>query len=82
MKASLISRVTTVLPFVPFAHEEKLALASQALFLQGGEYVRSISPETIDKLVTDAVAAYIPSEGARSLYRAASNLLLDAIDPV
>ena len=82
MKASLVSRVTTVLPFVPFTNEEKMAVASQALFLQGGEYARSASPETIDELVAGAVAAYIPSEGGRSLYRAVSNLLLDAIDPV
>jgi hypothetical protein len=72
--------VTTVLPFVPFTNEEKLAIASQALFLQGGEHARLMSPETIDKLVVDAVAAYIPSEGGRSLYRAMSSLLLDAID--
>jgi len=74
--------VTTVLPFVPFTNEEKLAVASQALFLQGGEHTRLMSPESIDKLVVDAVAAYIPSEGGRSLYRAVSNLLLDAIDSV
>ena len=72
--------MTTVLPFVPFTDEEKLAVASQALFLQGGEHTRSMSPEIINKLVVDAVAAYIPSEGARSLYRAVSNSLLDAID--
>ncbi|KAF9652896.1 P-loop containing nucleoside triphosphate hydrolase protein [Thelephora ganbajun] len=80
--ASLISRVTTVLPFVPFTSEEKLAIASQALFLQGGEHARLMSPEIIDRLVADAVAAYIPSEGGRSLYRAVSSLLLDAIDLV
>lgn len=74
--------MTTVLPFVPFTIEELLAVASQALFLQGAEHARSMSPETIDKLVTNAVAAYIPSEGGRSLYRAVSSLLLDAIDPV
>lgn len=74
--------MTTVLPFVPFTDEEKLAVASQALFLQGGEHVRLMAPATIDKLVADAMAAYIPSEGGRSLYRAASNLLLDAIDPI
>lgn len=72
--------MTTVLPFVPFTDEEKLAIASQALFLQGGEHARSMSPETIDKFVADAVTAYIPSEGGRSLYRAVSNLLLDVID--
>lgn len=82
MKASLVSRVTTVLPFVPFTNEEKMAVASQALFLQGGEHTRSISPESIEKLVGDAVSAYISSEGGRSLYRAVSNLLLDAIDLV
>jgi len=74
--------VTTVLPFVPFTNEEKLAVASQALFLQGGEHARLMSPEAIEKLVVDAVAAYIPSEGGRSLYRAVSNFLLDAIDSV
>lgn len=74
--------MTTVLPFVPFTVEEKLALASQALFLQGGDHAQSLSPETVDTLVADAVSAYIPSEGARSLYRAVSNSLLDAIDPV
>ena len=72
--------MTTVLPFVPFTNEEKLAVATQALFLQSGEHARPMSPEIIDKLVVDAVAAYIPSEGGRSLYRAVSDLLLDAID--
>lgn len=74
--------MTTVLPFVSFTDEEKFAIASQALFLQGGDHVRSMSPEKIGKLVADAVTAYIPSEGGRSLYRSVSNLLLDAIDPV
>ena len=69
-----------MLPFVPFTDEEKLAVGSQALFLQGGEHTRLMSPETIDRLVVDAVAAYVPSEGGRSLYRAVSSLLLDAID--
>jgi hypothetical protein len=71
--------VTSVLPFVPFTKEEQLAIASQALFLQGGEHARSMAPEDIGKLVADAVAAYIPSEGGRSLYRAVSSLLLDVI---
>ncbi|KZT69829.1 hypothetical protein DAEQUDRAFT_765150 [Daedalea quercina L-15889] len=76
--ASLLSRVTTVLPFIPFTTEEKLAIAAEALHSSTSEETE-LPPATIDMIVRNSLSAYIPAEGARSLYRAVSNLLLDTI---
>nr|VWP02094.1 F-box and WD domain protein [Ganoderma boninense] len=76
---SLLSRVTAVLPFVAFTADEKLALAAEALHGLVGESVTDMPPATRDLIVRTSLNSYIPSEGARSLYRAVSTLLLDTI---
>ncbi|KAI0062355.1 P-loop containing nucleoside triphosphate hydrolase protein [Artomyces pyxidatus] len=75
--ASLLSRVTTVLPFIPFSDDEKMAIATEALYSLGGDMTASLSLEVVEKTVHSALAHYIPAEGARSLHRAISGLLLD-----
>lgn len=70
--------MTTVLPFVPFTAEEKMAIASEALFSLAPD-ARTIPAATIEKLVKDSLQSYVPAEGARSLYRAVSTLLLDTL---
>lgn len=77
-QASLLSRVTTVLPFIPFTAEEKLAISAEALHSLTGEETE-LPPATIDMIVRNSLNSYILAEGARSLYRAVSNLLLDTI---
>lgn len=79
MQASLLSRVTTVLPFVPFSQDEKMAIAAEALHTLAGGQVRDMSPHDVDSLVARALPSYLPSEGARSLYRAVSNQLMDYV---
>ncbi|KIJ69195.1 hypothetical protein HYDPIDRAFT_80407 [Hydnomerulius pinastri MD-312] len=77
--ASLLSRVTTVLPFVPFTQDEKKAIAAEAVFTLAGEAARAMSPQDVESLVIKALPSYHPGEGARSLHRAVSNQLVDAI---
>ncbi|KAI0647576.1 P-loop containing nucleoside triphosphate hydrolase protein [Trametes meyenii] len=77
--ASLLSRVTAVLPFVAFTSDEKLAIAAEALYALAGEAVTTMPPATRDLIVRTSLNSYIPSEGARSLYRAVSTQLLDTI---
>ncbi|EIN07081.1 P-loop containing nucleoside triphosphate hydrolase protein [Punctularia strigosozonata HHB-11173 SS5] len=77
---SLLSRVTTVLPFVPFTEEERMAIAGEAALHVGGDMARSLPPETMRHIVKQAAGAgYIPSEGARSLYRDVAVRLMDAL---
>jgi hypothetical protein len=71
--------VTTVLPFVPFSQDEKLAIAAEAFYSLGGDLAREMSPQEIDAMAHVASKAYLPAEGARSLYRAMSGQLIDAI---
>ncbi|KAF9449593.1 P-loop containing nucleoside triphosphate hydrolase protein [Macrolepiota fuliginosa MF-IS2] len=77
--ASVLSRVTTVLPFVPFTVEEKKAICSEALYSLGGEDVRSLSAQMVESVIRGALGSYCPAEGARSLHRAISNQLMDII---
>ncbi|PCH37687.1 nucleoside triphosphate hydrolase protein [Wolfiporia cocos MD-104 SS10] len=78
--ASLLSRVTTVLPFVPFSADEKMAIAAEALYsLLPEDTAHTIPPATVDMVVRNSLSAYQPAEGARSLYRAVSTLLLDTL---
>lgn len=79
MQASILSRTTTVLPFVPFTLDEKRAICSEALYNLGGDDSRSLSSEMIEKIVDTALADYCEVEGARSLYRAISNQVADII---
>ncbi|KAF8635527.1 hypothetical protein AX17_003910 [Amanita inopinata Kibby_2008] len=75
--ASVLSRVTTVLPFVPFTEEEKKVICSEALYTLAGEAARELSPQAVDKMINSALASYCVDEGARSLYRAVSSQLID-----
>jgi ATP-dependent Clp protease ATP-binding subunit ClpA len=75
----VLSRVTTVLPFVPFTLEEKKAICSEALYSLGGEDARSLSVQTVEDVIRDALENYCPIEGARSLHRAISNQLIEII---
>jgi hypothetical protein len=71
--------VTTVLPFVPFTADEKLAIATEALFSLVDEAAMKLPAATVEKLVHDSLRSYVPAEGARSLYRAVSNQLLETL---
>ncbi|KIM48688.1 hypothetical protein M413DRAFT_437873 [Hebeloma cylindrosporum] len=75
--ASVLSRITTVLPFVPFTLEEMKAICSETLSTLGGEFLESSSPETIEAVIKTALSSYCAIEGARSLHRAISNQLVD-----
>jgi len=77
--ASLLSRITTVLPFAPFSQHEKRAVAAEALYSLAGELVMTMSLQDMDSIVTRALPSYLPLEGARSLYRAVSSQLADWI---
>ena len=60
-----------------------MAIAAEALQSLTGnasaEEGSDLPAATVDKLVKDSLQGYVPAEGARSLYRAVSNLLLDTI---
>ncbi|KLO14915.1 P-loop containing nucleoside triphosphate hydrolase protein [Schizopora paradoxa] len=75
---SLMSRVTAVLPFVPFSSEEKMAIASEALLSLGGDFAQEMSSDEFERFVARSVSDYVPTEGARSLYRSISNHLMEA----
>lgn len=68
--ASLLSRVTCVLPFVPFSTEELRAIAAESVMSLGGEEVSRLNPSAIGGIIDRALLAYVAREGARSLYRA------------
>jgi len=76
---SLLSRVTTVLPFLPFTTDEKLAIAAEALFSLAEDAASHLPTATVEKLVNDSLRSYVPAEGARSLYRAVSAQLLETL---
>ncbi|KAI0034039.1 P-loop containing nucleoside triphosphate hydrolase protein [Vararia minispora EC-137] len=78
--ASLVSRVTAILPFVPFTEDEQMAIATEALYSLGGEPVTGMSVPAVEDIARTALERYIPAEGARSIYRAVSALLLDVFD--
>lgn len=78
-QASLVSRVTAVLPFVPFTLDEKKAITAETVYALSGDVSRMLSPQDVESLVMKALPSYHPSEGARSLHRAISNILVDAI---
>ncbi|KDQ61064.1 hypothetical protein JAAARDRAFT_55783 [Jaapia argillacea MUCL 33604] len=78
--ASLLSRVTTVLPFVPFTLDEKMAIAAEALYSLGGEMANKMTADMVEFILQQAIAGYSPAEGARSLHRAVSSQLLDMFE--
>jgi len=77
--ASLLSHVTTVLPFIPFAQNEKMAITAEALYFLAGERVMAMSPQDMESFVVRALPSYLPLEGARSLYRTVSSQLVDCV---
>lgn len=68
----MISRVSTVLPFLPFTEDEVLALASESLSAMREDQKTGQDIEEADweSLLQQAVSEYIPGEGARSVHRA------------
>lgn len=79
--ASLLSRVTSVLPFIPFTQEEKMAIATEAMYSVGGNLVAKMEVEKVEQLARKVVEGwFVEEEGARSLYRGVSEALLD-LDP-
>jgi ATP-dependent Clp protease ATP-binding subunit ClpA len=68
----MISRVSSVLPFLPFTEEEVLALASESLsaMREAQKTVQNVEDADWDSLLEQAVGEYIPGEGARSVHRA------------
>jgi hypothetical protein len=71
--------MTAVLPFVPFTRDECTAIAAEALFALGGDLVRDMDSVAVRSIAERAQVGYIPAEGARSLYRATSTLLMDEL---
>lgn len=76
---SLSSRITTVVPFVPFTIEEKMAIAAEAVLTLTAKSTAAVPPATVEMIVRKSLDSYLPVEGARSLYRAVSTLLLDTL---
>jgi len=60
--------------------DEKLAIATEALFSLGGADTTRLSSEIVKSIARQSLEGYSPEEGARSLYRAVSGLLLDIFD--
>ncbi|EEB90084.1 hypothetical protein MPER_11758, partial [Moniliophthora perniciosa FA553] len=88
--ASLLSRVSAILPFVPFTEEERRAIASE--FISRSEKESELVKEMVmskekdderrwrENIIRGAMSDFILSEGARSLYRAVSSQLVDSLD--
>lgn len=66
-----------MLPFIPFTAAELMAIATEIFCSLGGEHVSSISSDVVERVTRKAIEYYIPEEGARSLHRAVSSLLVD-----
>ncbi|KZT34719.1 P-loop containing nucleoside triphosphate hydrolase protein [Sistotremastrum suecicum HHB10207 ss-3] len=75
--SSLLSRVTAVLPFTPFSQEELEALAYDAVVATVTQRQTPLTEEDMTKVVGEAVRNYLPKEGARSLFRAVAEQMLD-----
>jgi ATP-dependent Clp protease ATP-binding subunit ClpA len=75
----VLSRVSTVLPFVPFTLQEKRAICTEALYSLGDDACHSLDKASVESIINSAIADYYPAEGARSLQRAISNQLLDIL---
>ena len=70
-KASLLSRVTTILPFLPFTEMEKIAIGTEAALVHQEFMSTSLSSAEMEDIVRRAVndVNFVEAEGARSLYR-------------
>ncbi|KAK1230617.1 hypothetical protein PQX77_006289 [Marasmius sp. AFHP31] len=88
--ASVLSRVTATLPFVPFTEQERRAIAAE--FVMQSERDSDLVKELVlsqdretekrwrEKIIQGAMNDFILSEGARSLHRAVSSHLVDSLD--
>ncbi|KAK7034742.1 hypothetical protein VNI00_012149 [Paramarasmius palmivorus] len=88
--ASVLSRVSASLPFVPFTDQERRAIASE--FISQSEKESELVKEMVlskeksdekrwrEQIIKGAMSDFILSEGARSLYRAVSSQLVDSLD--
>lgn len=72
-----MSRVTAVLPFVPFTSEERLAIASEAILALGGEEASALDSAAFEQLAMKVLTEYVETDGARSLYRSVSTHLME-----
>ncbi|KAH9180428.1 hypothetical protein EDB89DRAFT_2110547 [Lactarius sanguifluus] len=61
--ASLSSRVTAVLPFVPFTETELMAIATEVFYFLGGERTISVSSDVVERISRRAIESYIPGGG-------------------
>ena len=75
----MLSRVSTVLPFVPFTLQEKKAICMEALHSLCGDAPHSLDKASVESIIDSAIADYYPTEGARSLHRAISNQMVDLL---
>ncbi|KIL67162.1 hypothetical protein M378DRAFT_185841 [Amanita muscaria Koide BX008] len=72
---SVVSRVSAILPFVPFTAEERRVICFEALYSLAGVEIRQLASLVVDRVIENALAKFRPEEGARSLYRAISEQL-------
>jgi hypothetical protein len=54
-----------------------MAIATEALYALARDIAQGKPVEEVEDLVREALKAYHPAEGARSLYRAVSNQLVN-----
>ena len=54
-----------------------MAIATEVFYTLGGESASLTSSDNIERVSRQAIESYIPEEGARSLHRAVSSLLVD-----
>jgi hypothetical protein len=76
----LLSRVTTILPFLPFTEVEKVAIGTEAA-LSHQEFTNTpLSSTEIEEVVRRAVkdVNFVEAEGARSLYRVVETHMIRA----
>lgn len=53
-----------------------MAMATEAFYSLDGEQVHTVSTNVVEHVSRKAIECYIPEEGARSLHRAVSSLLM------
>ncbi|KIJ44307.1 hypothetical protein M422DRAFT_168513 [Sphaerobolus stellatus SS14] len=69
--ASLLSRITVILPFLPFTETEKIAIGTEAALSYQQFMDTQLTAADLEGIVTAAVrdVNFVEEEGARSLYR-------------
>ncbi|KAF8582296.1 P-loop containing nucleoside triphosphate hydrolase protein [Ramaria rubella] len=78
--ASLLSRVTIILPFLPFSEVEKIAIGTEAALWHQELMAAPMSSADIESIVRRAVrdVNLVEEEGARSLYRVVETHMIRA----